>query len=56
MSLDVLPGFKTYIAALGLLGLGVYQLSQGDYPSAVQSIMGALAAFGIRTAVKRLGK
>lgn len=48
---DFLKGYKTYIAAVGLLGLAVYQASQADYFGAVQSLMGALAAFGLRSAI-----
>jgi len=51
--MDFLPGFKTNLAALGLAGLALYQFSIGDYPAAVQSLMAALAAFGLRQAIQR---
>jgi hypothetical protein len=51
--MDIFPGWKTYIAAAGLFGLAVYQLSQGDSTAAWQSLMAAIAAFGIRTAINR---
>lgn len=51
--LSFLDGWKTYIAALGLLGLGVYQMSQGQFEVAMQSIMAAFAAFGLRKALER---
>lgn len=51
--LDVLSGYKTYIAAAGLLGLAVYQLSQGDLNGALQNLLAALAAFGLRSAIGR---
>lgn len=51
--LNSLSGKKTYIAAVGLLGLGVYQLTQGDV-SGVQSVLSALAAFGVRDAIAKL--
>ena len=51
--MDILPGWKTYLAAAGLFGLAVYQFSQGDLGAAWQSLMAALAAFGLRTAIDR---
>lgn len=50
---DFLAGYKTYIAAAGLFGLGVYQLSQGQFDAAVHTIMLALAAYGGRQAISR---
>jgi hypothetical protein len=51
--LNLLNGYKTYIAALGLVGLAVYQVSQGEYDQAVQSFLGALAAAGLRSAIAK---
>ena len=51
--IDLFPGYKTYIAAFGLIGLSIYQLSQNDVGPAVQSFMGALAALGVRVAIQR---
>ena len=57
-----MSGYKTYIAAIGLVGLAVYQLSlalAGDssqYLLAWQSLMGALAAFGLRKAITEVPK
>ena len=50
---NLLSGYKTYIAAAGLFGLAVYQLSQGQYDSATQSVLAALAAAGIRNAIAK---
>lgn len=50
---DILAGNKSYIAAIGLIGLGVYQLTQKDYVAGIQSFIAAFAAFGIRNAVGR---
>lgn len=44
-------GRKTYIAAAGLLGLAVYQASVGQYEAAIQSVIAALAATGLRNAI-----
>lgn len=49
-----LEGKKTNLAALGLLGLALYQFSAGQYPEAYQSLMAALAAFGVRSAVAKV--
>ena len=52
--LNVLNGYKTYIAALGLAGLALYQLSNGQVDQGVQSILAALTAAGLRHAVSKL--
>lgn len=46
-------GYKTYLAAVGLLGLALWQFSQGEYPAAIQSFLAALAAFGLRHAIEK---
>lgn len=51
--MDFLQGYKTYLAAIGLFGLAAYQFSQGQVELAIQSLMAALAAFGLRKAVER---
>lgn len=51
--MNFLAGYRTYIAAAGLLGLALYQLSQGDATTAFQSLMAALAAFGLRAALSQ---
>jgi hypothetical protein len=51
--LSYLDGYKTWLAASGLFGLALYQLSQGELEQAVQSFMGGLAAVGIRHAVAK---
>jgi hypothetical protein len=49
--MDMLNGYKTYLAAAGLIGLALYQFSQGSVDLAFQSLLGALAAFGLRQAI-----
>lgn len=49
--MEMLNGYKTYLAAAGLLGLALYQFSQGSMDTALQSLMAALAAFGLRQAI-----
>ena len=51
--LEVLSGWRTYFAAAGLLGLALYQLSQGQYDQAMQNLLAALAAFGLRSAIAK---
>jgi len=51
--LQGLSGWKTYIAAIGLAGLAIYQLSQGDYPHAIETLSAALAAVGLRHAISK---
>lgn len=49
--MNILTGYKTYLAAAGLLGLALYQFSQGQVELAIQSLLGAMAAFGLRQAL-----
>lgn len=51
--LDLFPGWKTYIAAVGLIGLGVYQLSTGAVTEGVASILAGIALIANRRAVDR---
>lgn len=51
--LTLLRGRKTYLSALGLFGLAAYQLSTGDYGTALQSVLAGLAAIGVRDAIAR---
>jgi hypothetical protein len=48
-----LKGKKTYIAAVGLAGLSVFQLSQGNVDG-LQTLLQALAAAGLRDAVAKI--
>jgi hypothetical protein len=54
--MNLLAGYKTYIAAAGLLCLGLYQMSVGDVAQAIQNIFAALATFGVRSAIARQAK
>lgn len=47
----MLKGYKTYLAALGLLGLAIYQATQGDFPAAIHSLTEAGVAAGLRNAL-----
>ena len=49
----MLDGYKTYIAAIGLWGLAIYQASTGHYNEAVQSFLAGLAALGLRNAIAK---
>lgn len=51
--LAVIDGSKTYIAAAGLAGLAIYQLSQGQLTEGAQTLWQALAAAGIRHAITK---
>jgi hypothetical protein len=51
--LNLLSGYKTYLAAAGLVGLGVYQISQGQFETGAQSLLGALTAAGLRHAIAK---
>lgn len=51
--MNTLSGYKTILAVAGLVGLAVYQASQGQYEQAIQSMLAALAAAGIRHAIAK---
>ncbi len=45
---------KTVLSAIGLIGLGVYQISQGQYETGIQSILAGLAMLGLRHAIAKV--
>jgi hypothetical protein len=49
-----MEGYKTYLACAGLLGLALFQLSEGHFEQAGQSFLAALAAYGLRNALKNV--
>lgn len=49
--LAALSGYKTYISALGLLGLGIFQLSTGSFQAGLQSILAGAAAASLKSAI-----
>lgn len=49
-----MAGFKTYLACAGLLGLALYQFSEGHLEQAGQSFLAALAAYGLRSALRNV--
>lgn len=53
--LNVLSGYKTYIAAVGLFGLATYQASTGQFQDAMHSALMGLTAAGLRGAVGKVG-
>jgi len=50
----MLEGYKTYLACAGLFGLALYQLSQGQFEQAGQSFLAAMAAYGLRSAMRNI--
>jgi hypothetical protein len=48
-----MSGWKTYTAAAGLIGLAIYQATQGQYDQAIQSLMAGIAALGLRHAIAK---
>ena len=46
-SMQFLSGYKTYIAAVGFIALGISQIMGGDLDQGLQRIMEGLAIFGI---------
>lgn len=52
-AIPAVNGIKTYLAAAGLASLALYQASTADFVAAYTSLMGALAAVGIRHAISK---
>jgi hypothetical protein len=52
--LNLINGYKTYIAAIGLVGLAVYQFSLGQFENGYQSILAAMTAAGLRHAIAKV--
>ena len=50
--MNALNGYKTYLGVAGLVGLAIYQFSQGDYQAAFESLGQAIVAAGLRSALK----
>jgi hypothetical protein len=51
--IKMVDGYKTYIAAAGLFGLSLYQVSRNQYDQAAQTFLAALAAAGLRSAIAK---
>lgn len=50
-----LDGKKTFIGAAGFALLALYQFAEGHTDQALQSLLAALTALGLRSAVAKLG-
>ncbi len=48
-----MKGFKTWIAVIGLTGLGVYEITQGNIAGGIERIIAALAMVGIGHKVEK---
>ena len=48
-----LTGFKTYIAAVGMIAQGVYLITEGQYMEGWALVNAGLAAFGFRAALDK---
>ncbi|MGE3820969.1 MAG: hypothetical protein AB7I30_16275 [Isosphaeraceae bacterium] len=51
--LSLFSGYKTYVAAVGLMGLAIYHVSLGEFETAAQAFLAALAAAGLRDAIAK---
>ena len=49
-----LTGYKTYIAGIGMICLGIYQITQGEFDSGMKTIAEGLAVFGVRAAIEKV--
>lgn len=48
LKMKFLDGYRTYIAAAGLVGLAVSQFAAGNYDAAITSTFAAMGLVGIR--------
>ncbi len=46
-------GYKTYSAAIGLICLGIYELTQGNYDAGLARIGEGVGLLGLRHAVSK---
>ena len=46
--LTLFSGYKAIIAGLGMIGLGIYQISQGQGEQGIHTIAEGLAVIGLR--------
>ncbi len=51
--ISFLDGYKTYLAAAGLIGFAVYHASTGDYITAWANLVAAFGLFGAKQAAQR---
>ena len=51
--IELLNGKKAYIGAIGLMALGVYELTQGQLEKGLQDIMAGFGLLGLRHAVAK---
>ncbi len=51
---NFLNDYKTYIAAAGLVGLAVYNVSIGSYPAAWANLVAAFGLFSAKQASQRV--
>lgn len=49
-----LTGLKTYIAGVGMIAFGVYQITEGDFDAGMKLIMEGFALFGVRAAIGKM--
>lgn len=49
-------GYKTLMAGIGLLALGVYQITQGEMDQGMRSIAEGLAVIGLGAKLERAAK
>ena len=52
--LNFLEGSKTNIAAIGLIALGIYELTQGQLEKGIQDVMAGIGLIGLRHAVAKV--
>ena len=52
LKMKFLDGYRTYIAAVGMIGLSVYSFAEGNFDLGMTQIMAALGALGLYEKVK----
>jgi hypothetical protein len=55
LKMERFSGYRTYAAAVGLVGLSVYLLTEGKVEEASQAFLNALGLFGLREGIRAAG-
>ena len=52
--LGKLDGYKTYLGAIGLLALAIFQFATGNIPMGFHSLFLAITSSGLRAAIAKI--
>lgn len=47
LKLEIMSGYRTYVAAVGAIALGIYLITQGQIEEGIASIVGGIGLLGL---------